>query len=39
MGGEAYEIKKKNPLESRNQRGRERERERRRGLRGTQRTP
>jgi hypothetical protein len=41
MGGEAYEIKKKNPLESRNQKGRERERERerRRGLRGTQRTP
>jgi hypothetical protein len=31
MGGEAYEIKKKNPLESRNQKGRERERERERG--------
>jgi hypothetical protein len=30
MGGEAYEIKKKNPLESRNQKGRERERERER---------
>ena len=28
MGGEAYEIKK-NPLESRNQKGREREREKR----------